>query len=415
MFKILSISARNLLRYHRRTFLTGLLITMGVMSVLLFISLSSSFKAMMIGQITDSMLGHVQVHARGYVASLDNLPLNLMLKSDESQKVENQLTDMAAIEAWSRRIKFGAMFSNFNETTNIRLNGVYPDREAATCPQLSGRVVKGELGDSLLERGTILVPELIATGMNIKVGDTIVLVATNQDGAVNGQTFVVKAILEGISGPGGRDGYVHIEDARALLRLGSESVSEYAIRLKEADNVPQLVKQLNDAIGGVQADDGKPAFEIHGWKQLTPFSSIASMIDMLTVFVQVMLVAIVLISIMNVMIMAVYERMREIGTLAAIGTSPGRILSMFLGEGLILGAGGSLIGVILSLGIIKLLQIYPLGFSFGRQDDLLLTPMIEVSDIFNITLLVILMAVLASLQPAWKASRMDPVVALRAV
>jgi len=415
MLKILSISSRNLLRYHRRTFLTGLLITMGVMAVLLFISLSSSFKAMMIGQITDSMLGHVQVHSKGYVASLDNLPLNLMLKAEDTQGIEKHLAEMPAIEAWSSRIKFGAMFSNFNETTNIRLNGVYPEREAATCPQLSGRVVKGDAGDDLLERGTILVPELIASGMNIKVGDTIVLVATNQDGAVNGQTFVVKAILEGISGPGGRDGYVHIEDARALLRLGKGGVSEYAIRLKQADSVPQVVKQLNAAIGAQKGDDGKAAFEIHGWKQLTPFSSIASMIDMLTIFVQVMLVAIVLISIMNVMIMAVYERMREIGTLAAIGTSPGRILSMFLGEGLILGAGGSLIGVLISLAIIKILQLYPLGFSFGRQDDLLLTPMIEISDILNISLLVILMAVLASLQPAWKASRMDPVVALRAV
>jgi putative ABC transport system permease protein len=99
---------------------------------------------MMIGQITDSMLGHVQVHRKGYVASIDNLPLNLNLKAGAVKRVETVLDDRPEIAAWSPRIKFGGMFSNFAETTNIRLNGVIPGREFAVVPLLPSRIIDGE-------------------------------------------------------------------------------------------------------------------------------------------------------------------------------------------------------------------------------------------------------------------------------
>ena len=415
MLKLLRIASRNLLRYRRRTLLTGLLITLGIMAVLLFISLAGSFKQLMVGQITDSMIGHLQVHKKGYVASLDNLPLNMMMRPALAAKTEQTLAELDAVEAWSPRIKFGAMFSNFSETTNIRLNAVYPQQEQATAPLLAGRIIDGGISNALLETGTILVPELIARGMQVKVGDTIVLVATNQDGAVNGQTFVVRGILEGISGPGGRDGYIHIDDARSLLRLQDNSVSEYAVRLRDPATLPSVMTQLQQGLGQLTNQQGKPALEIHDWEKLSPFANIAAMIDMMTLFIQIMLVAIVLISIMNVMIMAVYERMREIGTLAAIGTPPRRILGMFIAEGFLLGLAGSIAGILLSLLLIAILQFKPISFAFGRQEDLQLTPMIAAGDVLFISALVILIAILASLQPAWKASRMDPITALRAV
>lgn len=415
MLKIIRMATRNLLRYRRRTTLTALLITIGIMAVLLFVALAGSFKQLMVGQITDSMLGHLQVHKKGYVASIDNLPLNMMMKPQMAAKTEAVLDEIVAIEAYSPRIKFGAMFSNFNETTNIRLNAVLPDKEAATCPQLKDRLVAGAIEEQLVAKGKILVPELIAKGMKVKVGDTVVLVATNQDGAVNGQTFVVQGILEGISGPGGRDGYIHIDDARTVLRMSDDAVSEYAVRLKDMAKLPGVMQQLQDSLGQLKNQQGKPAFELHDWEKLSPFSNIAKMIDLMTLFIKVMLVAIVLISVMNVMVMAVYERIREIGTLAAIGTPPGRILGLFVAEGLLLGVFGTLIGSILSLASILLMQVYPIHFAFGRQTDLLLIPEIALGDVLFIGVLVTAIAVLASIQPAWKASRMDPIKALRSV
>ena len=415
MHNTLRIAWKNLLRYQRRTTLTSLLITVGIVAVLLFISVSGSFKAMMIGQITDSMLGHIQVHKRGYVSSIDSLPLNMNMPPRMVEKVREALAQMDNIESTSERVKFGAMFSNFTETTNIRLNAVVPEDEAKTTPLLASRIIDGTKEGALLSKGKILIPEIIAKGLKVKTGDTVVLVATNKDGSVNGMNFIVQGVLEGISGPGGRDGYMHIDDARELLRFEEQDVSEIVIRLKNPEKLEQSFAQLDNAMSGFINQQGKPAFEVHKWDKLSPFSSIADMIDLLTLFIKIMLVSIVLISIMNVMVMAVYERIREIGTISAIGTRPGRILTLFVTEGLLLGLVGTIAGTLISLLAIAILNVSKLSFSFGRQENLVLTPGISLTEVLTICVVVIGVAVLASVQPAWKASRMDPIKALRHV
>jgi len=412
MGNLFKIAVRNLLRYKRRTILTASLITVGVVFVLVFISVSGSFKNMMIGQITDSMLGHVQVHRKGYVASIENLPLTLNLRPEEVKRLETILNSHSEVEAYSPRIKLGGGFSNFAETTNIRLNGVYPEREFKTVPLLLSRIIEGK---KWIEKGEIIVPVLLTKGMNVNMGDTVVVVATNKDGSVNGKQFKVAGVLESAVGPGGRDGYIHIEDARELLRMDEMEISEVAIRLKEFGRL----KKFNEKLSGLLSKDlnsqGKPAFEVHTWETLSPFYNIARMIDVMTFFIKLMLIAIVLISIMNVMIMAVYERIREIGTIAAIGTLPGKILSMFVIEGFCLGIVGALIGNIVGVSIILLLNLLKIKFNFGQQTGLLLVANITPSDLIFISVTVIIVSVIASLQPAFKASRMEPIEALRHV
>ena len=415
MAKILKLAARNLARYWRRTLLTSGLIILGVVAVLLFTAVSGSFKSLIVGQITDSVLGHLQVHRRGYVASIDNLPLNLNMKPAAVAQVEKALESIDTVVAWSPRLKFGAMFSNFTETTSIRLNGVLPEREAAAMPMLAGRLVQGSVANGLLERGKVLIPEILARGMKIKPGDTVVLVATNLDGSVNGQTFVVQGVLGDVTGPGGRDGYVHLEDARALLRMTEGEVSEIAVRLKDLGALAAAKARIADALAGVKNPQGQSALEVHAWDQLSPFANIARMIDLMDVFIRVMLVGIVLIAVMNVMMMAVYERIREIGMISAIGTPPRRILALFLAEGALLGLVGTAIGVALSLVLVYALNVWPVQFKFGRQIDLVLAPSLAAADALMIGAIVVVMAILASLQPAWKAARMDPITALRHV
>lgn len=414
MYNIIKIAVRNLRRYQRRTLLTSSLITLGVVSVLLFISVSGSFKNMMIGQITDSMLGHLQIHQKGYLASIDTLPLNRNLQEKQVAQLEEMLNSNAAIEAYSPRIKLGAMFSNYTETTNIRLNAVDPEREMRTMPELLNRIIKGEK-KGLLKKGEILVPELLAKGMKVDVGNDIVLVATNKDGSVNGQSFIVRGIVEGVTGPGGRDGYIHVDDAQTLLRMEGKEVSEIAVRLKDMRQLDNVFTTLSGILEPIRNKMDKPVFEVHTWEKLTPFANIAKMIDLMTLFIKVMLVAIVLVSIMNVMVMAVYERINEIGTIAAIGTSPGKILSLFLTEGLLLGIFGTLLGIVLSLVTIAALRAARISFDFGQQQGIILNPSITLTDIVSIALIVIAIAVLGSLQPAWKAARMDPITALRHV
>ena len=415
MGKILEIAARNLMRYRRRTLLTSLLVVIGIAAVLLFVAITGSFKALMIGQITDSMLGHLQVHRRGYVASIESLPLNLNMTPQLAARVVQALDGNPDVAAYAPRIKFGAMFSNFTETTSVRVNGVDPERENSVTPLLAGRQMDGERGGVLVKRGEMLVPVLVARGLQVKAGDTVVLVTTNKDGSVNGKTFQIRGTLESATGPGGRDGYVHIEDARELLRMTEPEVTEFAVRVKRQERVERVTAALVDGLAGVKNQKGLPALEVHPWQRLTPFANIANMIDVLTLAIKVMLVSIVLVAIMNVMVMAVYERIREIGTIAAIGTPPRRILALFLTEGLLLGVLGSVVGTAVSLGGIYALNVWRISYNFGQQQGLLLAPAIGVQDVVSIAGMVIVVAILASLQPAWKASRMDPITALRHV
>ncbi len=160
---------------------------------------------------------------------------------------------------------------------------------------------------------------------------------------------------------------------------------------------------------------GMSVLEVHPWERLTPFANIAKMIDVMTIFIRAMLIAIVLVSVMNVMVMAVYERIREIGTIAAIGTPPRRILELFLSEGLLLGIAGTAAGIAVSFGAMYALNSAGLTFNFGQQQGLPLVGSLAVRELLTVGAMVIAVAVIASLQPAWKASRMDPITALRHV
>ena len=412
MRNLFKIAIRNLIRYKRRTLLTASLITIGVVFVLVFVSISGSFKAMITGQITESMMGHLQIHRKGYVASIDNLPLNLNMKPKAYQKIKKALITDPQVEAFSPRLKFGGMFSNFTETTNIRLNGIDPEAEFKTVPLLTSRILAGK---STLGKGEIMIPALLAKGMKIKPGDPVVIVATNADGSVNGKQFIVSGILESATGPGGRDGYVHIEDAAEVLRMADAEISEVAIRLKDFGHLSSTVRQLQNKMAAEVNQQGQPMFEVHSWEDLSPFFNIARMIDVMTLFIRIMLIAIVLISIMNVMIMAVYERIREIGTIAAIGTLPDKIRSMFIIEGFCMGVVGALTGVGIGAAVIAIVNLIGIRFNFGQQKGLLLKATLDPLNLLVVSAIVIAVAVLASLQPAIKASRMEPIDALRHV
>jgi len=409
---LFKIAIRNLMRYKRRTILTASLVAIGVIFVLLFVGVTGSFKSLMTGQMTDSMLGHIQIHRKGYIASIDNLPLTMNMKAQTVKKLEKTFQGMPDVESYSPRIKFGGMFSSFNETTNIRLNGVYPEMEMKTLPMLASRIMTGE---KTIKKGEIVIPELLSKGMKVNVGDTIVVIATNKDGSVNGKQLRVSGVIEGITGPGGRDGYVHIEDAMEILRMEEMEISEIAIRLKDFGKLHSVYNSLTAMLSGELNKQGKPVFEVHTWEALTPFYNVIRMIDIMTIFIKAMLIAVVLISVMNVMIMAVYERIREIGTIAGIGTMPGKILSMFVIEGFWLGIIGAVAGNIIGIGIIYILNVVKITFDFGRQTGLVLSPAVSLQDIATISIIVVFVAVLGSLQPAFKASRMEPIKALRHV
>jgi len=410
MKNIIKISFRNLLRSGRRTVLTASLITIGVIFVLVYAALSGSFKAYMVGQVTDSMLGHIQIHSKGYIASVDNLPLDKNLNAKQIDKITQLLDKNPYIESYTFRLKLGSMFSNYVASTGIRLNGIDPTKESLTLPLFSSRL--DGMDTASLKEGSILVPELIAKGMKIKKDDTIVLVATNQKGSVNGLNFKVAGMIEPISGPGGRDGYIHIKDVKKLLRLKKMEVSEVVIRLKNVENLEKAMKLLKP-LAEFKNQKDKPVFEVHTWKKLSPFYNIVKMLNIMDISIKIILISIVLISILNVMVMSVYERIKEIGTIAAMGTTPSTIIKLFLTEGFMLGIFGAVVGTVFSYIIVFGINTIGISFSFGRQDGLTLNPALGINEVLVVSVIVILISLIASISPAMKAANLNPVDALR--
>ncbi|MGV8073810.1 MAG: ABC transporter permease [Syntrophobacteraceae bacterium] len=414
MIKVIRLAMKNLLRYKRRTLLTGMLIAVGVVAVIVFDGLSGSFKRAILGQITDSLLSHLQVHSKGYMASIDNLPLDRMLPVKAFETLSGILDRADGVTAFSPRIKFGAMLSNYAQTTNVRLNGIDPAKEQAVVPLLATRIRDAAHQNTLLKKGEVLLPEVLAKGMSVKTGDTIVLVANNKDGSVNGMTFMVAGMVESLMGPGGRDGYLHIEDAAALLRMETLEVSEVAVRAKNFEQLATVSTRLRGVLEPITNKQNKPMFELHTWDQLTPFYNVVRIIDVMTLGIKVILIAVVLISILNVMMMSVYERVREIGTLAAMGTRPGRIMALFVAEGFCLGLAGALAGAAIGLGVLRVLNLTGVDVAFGGANQVFsLAPSVAPREVVSACLIVVAISILASLQPAAKAARLEPVEALR--
>lgn len=407
MRNLIKIAVRNLFRYKRRTLLTSSLIAFGVILVIVFGGLAISFKTQMVGILTNTALGDLQIHKKSYVESIDNLPLNLTLSGNALAEVEQSLKQSPYVAAYSPRIKFGAMISNYAQTSNVRLSAVYPEMENKTCPGLVNRIKKDLPNpDQFIRPGEILMPDNLMKGLGLKVGDEIVLVATNKDGSVNGIPLHIGAVIESVLGPAGKDGFIHIDDAKTLLRMNEPEIVEIAIHLKKFD---QLNTAFNELKKGMVAPQS--GIEVHTWEQLSPFASIARIVDLLILVVKFILISIVLVSILNIMTMSVYERISEIGTIAAIGTRPGRILMMFLMEGFAMGLLSTAVGIVIGLSLLWLMNLAPIDFTFGMM-QVSLAPSIPAREVVLITIIVMLVSIFASLQPAYKASKMEPVDAL---
>ncbi|MCD4813927.1 ABC transporter permease [bacterium] len=412
MKNIFKIAFRNLLRYQRRTYMTASLITVGIVMVIILGGVTASFKEMMINDITHTTLGHIQIHKRGYISATDIMPLDLYLQDENLKKVTDILDQVAAVEAYSLRIKFGGMISNYTKTAQVKFMGVDPGIEDKTCPKLRENIIGYSGKGFWLKPGEIIVPENVGTGLGMKLGDSIVVLANNREGSMNALTLVVAGFLGGsMSGPSGRNCYVHLEDVKVLMCMDQIEIHEIALQLKSYEKLEPVFNTLKKKINLLHPLD----VELHTWREITPFVTIERIINLFAIIVKVILVFIVLISVWNVMMMSVYERIREIGTIAAMGTLPRKIVLLFLVEGTFLGAVGLILGNVLGLGLIFIMQLIKFRFDFGPMQGLVLMPKVAPMEILLLSIIVLVIAVVASLQPAKKAAKLEPIEALRHV
>ncbi|HAZ14704.1 MAG TPA: ABC transporter substrate-binding protein [Bdellovibrionales bacterium] len=308
------------------------------------------------------------------------------------------------------------------------MTAVYPDRESKTCIGLVSRIRGIKNPELFVNKGEIILPEILFKGLSLKLGDEVVIIATNREGAVNGVPLKVAGIIESVMGPSGKDGYLNIEDAKDILRMDELVISEIAIRVKNFGSLNDAKKEIAQTLGAAMTNpmhekklhDGDNAvevsqvFEVHSWDQLAPFSTIAQMIDILIVMVRMILIAIVLISVLNIMMMSVYERTNEIGTIAALGTVPRKIMQLFLVEGIALGFMSALAGATIGVGTLFVLKISQLSFKF-HAIQILLAPRIPWGEVLGTIVIVLIISVIGGFWPAHKASQMEPADALRHV
>ncbi len=414
MKSILQIALRNLFRYKRRTYLTTGIVIFGVALVIVFSGFSNSMKKDMISAITGGLLGDIQIHANGYVASIESLPLYLNINETHYQKLKKLLDQNPNIEAFTPRIKFGGMVSNYARTSGMRFLAVDPVSEMKVCTNLPLRISPSpDPEKGVIQKGEIVMPSLIANGMSIKKGDEVVILANNKEGSINAVPLKVAGMSDSVTGPSGRDAYIHIDDAQTLLRMGSIEISEVAIRLKNFDKLKKIQRNISQILSQIEDENGKTIFESHTWQELSPVVTFINVMDIFRIVSRLILIVIVLISIMNVMIMSVYERVSEIGTIAAIGTVPSKILSIFLSEGIIMGFLGTVLGIVAGFIINWIIGLMKINMTLGHMMRLTPHPFVYAGDIVSTCVIVIIIAGLASLEPALKASKLEPVDAMR--
>jgi len=233
------------------------------------------------------------------------------------------------------------------------------------------------------------------------MNDLVVFVTTNKDGSVNALNLKVQGLMEGVPGPQGRNGYIHINDALTLHR--TQNITEVAVRTSDIGDATAIKNALSPLM---------PDHDVNTWNELTPFSLVASVIDLMFVALLVLLISIIVISIMNVMMMAVYERTKEIGTLAAIGTKPKHIMYMFYTESTLLGLISAGIGTTIGLILIFILKLIKPTFMFNTIIIRLL-PTVTLTQVILIIFIVVFFTVVATIIPARRAKKLEPVDALR--
>jgi putative ABC transport system permease protein len=207
--------------------------------------------------------------------------------------------------------------------------------------------------------------------------------------------------------------FITLPEAQTLYNLRDQA-TEVSISLHSVGQEPAVKAALQAALPGYEADS---------WQTLKPEMRQALQTKMgFTTFFGFVVVFIGCIGIMNLMLMAVFERTREMGVLAALGMKARQVMGLFLLEGLLIGLVGTVLGSVLSLGLMLVLGQVGIDVSFaaGMGEAMALMggrmyPVISLSDIASRAITVTIIAALAAFYPAWQASRKEPAAALHHV
>lgn len=393
---------RNVLRQRRHSAAALVAIGFGVVAMMLAAGYIEWIYWANREGLAVNQLGHIQITKPGYHEEGQADPPAFLLPTDST--VPGVLAKTPGVRSIAARIAFNGLISHDENTLSFIGEGVEPGKDPYTR---NLAIVAGEPLSADDPKGLLLGFGL-AANLGVKTGDTVVLLANTASGGIN----AVEGYVRGLAATNLK-AYddvmlrVPIATARELLRV--QGTHLWVVSLQRTELTDSVAARLRQ-------EPALSPYAIVTWTKLADFyNKTVALFSRQVGVVKLIIAVIIVLSISNTMMMSVLERTREIGTAMALGLRRQRILGLFLLEGVLLGGLGGVIGIILGYLLASLISAVGIpmppapGMSRGFIASILITPAIA----RDALLLAVSTTLIASIYPAWRASRLNIIDALR--
>ena len=396
---LVALSWRNLWRNPRRAGITFIAIGVGVWSMIVLAALMEAWGASAFDAAVKMLTGHGQIHAEGY---LDDPTVDHRFAPPDRKL--RLLLESAPAENWATRVRVPAIVQTARDTAPVTLVGIDPEAEQGLS-FIPEAVHEGTYLDRK-SGSDVLLGRKLAQRLRTGVGKRVVILSQAANGEIAERGFRIVGLFDTEQEQDEKSFvFVPRATAQSMLGMGSD-ISEISFILDDVAKVPMFLAQIRQVA---------PQLDAVSWSQLEPFTQAILDISNGTVALwTVIMFILVAFGIVNTLLMAVFERMREFGLVQALGLRPRLLLVEVLLESAFLIGLGVLAGVV--VGIATLLYFRNgLNLSAVAQGSALfgigrtLYPHVNGHLTALIAAFVWLMGILTSLYPAWRASREVPV------
>ncbi len=407
MKKYIKMAWRNMWRNWRRTGIAMIAIVLGLILLVFMDGLYGGYDEAIFANAVRLYGGNLQIHTPGFRDKAHRAPL--LPVEDADQVVQTAMAHPEVLLA-SKRIKTGGTIKERGEIMPVTITGIQPSVEAPIS-LIAENIVAGRfLQDN--DEDMIVIGKGMADELEVGVGDRITLAGKRKNESMRQRTMTVAGIFNlGLKDAEKGMVFISLTEAQSLFNLRDQA-TEVTVSL-------HTVGMEDQVIGELQAD--LQDYEVDSWLTLNPeFRQVMDLSQQVTGIFGLIVVVIACIGILNLMMMAVFERTREMGVLAALGMKGRQVMGLFLLEGAMIGAVGAAIGC--TLGWLAMLTFNQTGgYDMSSYTDMgeiyalmgdAFFATIEPVGIVQQGFIIVVMAVLASLIPAWQASRKEPAEAL---
>ncbi len=405
---ILAMAWRNLGRHRRRTLLTAGTMAFSVMVCIGLNSMITGFMASMQEAIVDRQLGHIQVHDAAYPST--NSPYDTV---PDASALLATLRAVPGVRQVAPRVRGYALFGGAGEDASTGMFlGVDPAAEAALT-RVDQRVTEGTWLPADGSEAAVLGARL-ARELHLAVGGALLVVTNALDGSIGNRLYPVVGIYSTSNLALDEGAMFSLPVAQELLVL-DDAVHELVLLTDDADRI----EQVRDAVVAATNDD----VLVQTWWEISPETLDMLAMQGLSVGVfTLIIVGIAAFIIINTLLMSVYERTREFGVLAAVGTRPRQIVALVLAESTLLATLSGVLGLGLGLLAHAFIATHGIDMSVAEGEsyqmggvalDPIIYGQLSVDSVAIPLASLFLVAVLGGLWPALRAARLDPVAAIR--